>query len=1020
MKKRFGLYALVVVQFVVSHVNADAQILVSSKGDAKEPPFPHFPNEAVLEPMPEDVKKEQQNIDPQPKAFEFAPTPSGKSLEDLSVNRPLLPKASDEDNEIINFAPTPKSTARSRGSGRPLARSRGSGRPTKSRRPKQSFKTTTEKIETSSITISLSDRLAAFTNEQEEKLSGSGSFIPTPPPRRRQRKKDKKQRRKKVSESISVEKKDQSPKSAGRRRIRPPPSNKNRIRNRTKIDNISKDETSKEEKLPVKPTTRTTGETLLRSERFRKRQEAIRRLKESKAEMVRNLSRLTTSPPTTTRGRAPSRTLHETTPVIVSSMPTKFTARGNGNDIKSGRQKSRFSSFRRPDESQRTRSRSRAPPSSSNQLAAPSPVNNFKLPVFDNFKQSAVPERTRSNANRITNPNLSPQRLQPLFSEIQLPITPKPNTATSPISRQPTQPSRANRQRLRSRVRPTFQNFPERQKTRPLPTPTPQPSLIQPAAPPVVVSPIELQIDNGNVNPKFSFNYGVSDPVTGDQKSHTESRDGDVVKGRYSFVDSDGSIRTVSYTADAENGFQAVIETTPPSAGRSTAPVTETVRHLNNAHIVDNAPPINVIANPLGEAGLHPVQPIVPLPRPVTPAPSFPPVIRHQAAGLPHALSNVPGLRAEQLTEADVLLADPVTHTHPFGSHPLLPIHPGHDTPHSHPPFNQHPVIEMPSGKVLALPQQVNGIEPLFPPNAAPPILQSLPPISHSIHRPHNFGHFTNFPDITELPHRFRQPKEKRPIPAPLPNPTHHFHGDHPVPVPDQRFLSPRPVSHPTAHPIINARPHIPSPTPVHLLSHPSPPGHFHGDHPVPVPDQRFLSPRPASHPTAHPIINAKPHIPSPTPAHLLGKPIPHHRPHPIHHPPIHSLKSHIHPATVAPTPNPPRKKTHHFRGNLPIPVPNQRFISPRPIPPSFIDPHELQHLNAHHRAPKEIVHPPHHTVVNPANGNTVYPIRSLPKHAYANYHPSPSVQINSLAPSPHLKHVPFPNNSYPPSHYPF
>ena len=413
MKKRFGLYALVVVQFVVSHVNADAQILVSSKGDAKEPPFPHFPNEAVLEPMPEDVIKEQRNIDPQPKAFEFAPTPSGKSLEDLSVNQPLLPKSSDEDNEIINFAPTPKSTSRSRGS----------GRPTKRRRPKQSFRTTTETSETSSITISLSDRLAAFTNEQEEKLSGSGSFIPTPPPRRRQRKKEKKQRRKKVSESKSVEKKDQSPKSTGRRRIRPPPSNKNRIRNRTKIDISSKDETSKEEKLPVKTTSRTTGETLLRSERFRKRQEAIRRLKESKAEMVRNLSRLTTSPPTTTRGRAPSRTLHETTPVIVSSMPTKFTARGNGNDIKSGRQKSRFSSFRRPDESQRTRSRSRAPPGTSNQLAAPVPENNFKLPVFDNFKQSAVPERPRSNANRITNPNLSPQTLQPLFSEIQLPIT---------------------------------------------------------------------------------------------------------------------------------------------------------------------------------------------------------------------------------------------------------------------------------------------------------------------------------------------------------------------------------------------------------------------------------------------------------------------------------------------------------------------------------------------------------------------------------------------------------------------
>ncbi len=56
--------------------------------------------------------------------------------------------------------------------------------------------------------------------------------------------------------------------------------------------------------------------------------------------------------------------------------------------------------------------------------------------------------------------------------------------------------------------------------------------------------------------PNFHYNYGVSDPVTGDQKSHTETRDGDVVKGKYSFVDSDGSIRTVTYTADAVHGFQ--------------------------------------------------------------------------------------------------------------------------------------------------------------------------------------------------------------------------------------------------------------------------------------------------------------------------------------------------------------------------------------------------------------------------------------------------------------------------------
>ena len=65
----------------------------------------------------------------------------------------------------------------------------------------------------------------------------------------------------------------------------------------------------------------------------------------------------------------------------------------------------------------------------------------------------------------------------------------------------------------------------------------------------------------------------MSDPLTGDQKTHTETRDGDVVKGEYSFVDSDGSVRIVKYTADSIHGFQAVVETIPPR--RNTVPVAE-------------------------------------------------------------------------------------------------------------------------------------------------------------------------------------------------------------------------------------------------------------------------------------------------------------------------------------------------------------------------------------------------------------------------------------------------------------
>ncbi|ENN81509.1 cuticle protein 7-like [Dendroctonus ponderosae] len=60
--------------------------------------------------------------------------------------------------------------------------------------------------------------------------------------------------------------------------------------------------------------------------------------------------------------------------------------------------------------------------------------------------------------------------------------------------------------------------------------------------------------------PKYEFNYGVQDPHTGDHKSQHEIRDGDVVKGSYTVAEPDGTLRTVHYTADDHNGFNAVVE----------------------------------------------------------------------------------------------------------------------------------------------------------------------------------------------------------------------------------------------------------------------------------------------------------------------------------------------------------------------------------------------------------------------------------------------------------------------------
>ncbi|KAJ0179779.1 hypothetical protein K1T71_004370 [Dendrolimus kikuchii] len=80
-----------------------------------------------------------------------------------------------------------------------------------------------------------------------------------------------------------------------------------------------------------------------------------------------------------------------------------------------------------------------------------------------------------------------------------------------------------------------------------------------------VFSPAYNQAYEYYDTPRYSFNYGVADHTTGDIKSQHETRDGDVVKGQYSLVEPDGSIRTVDYTADSVHGFNARVTKTGPS-----------------------------------------------------------------------------------------------------------------------------------------------------------------------------------------------------------------------------------------------------------------------------------------------------------------------------------------------------------------------------------------------------------------------------------------------------------------------
>ncbi|KAF4527583.1 hypothetical protein B566_EDAN016090 [Ephemera danica] len=98
--------------------------------------------------------------------------------------------------------------------------------------------------------------------------------------------------------------------------------------------------------------------------------------------------------------------------------------------------------------------------------------------------------------------------------------------------------------------------------------------------------------------PKYSFNYGVSDPHTGDHKSQSEHRDGDVVKGQYSLLEADGTTRTVDYTADPVNGFNAVVT----KSGHAVHPAP-----VYKAPIVAAAPAVAYAAAPVAHYAAAPV-----------------------------------------------------------------------------------------------------------------------------------------------------------------------------------------------------------------------------------------------------------------------------------------------------------------------------------------------------------------------------------------------------------------------------
>ncbi|XP_058449955.1 cuticle protein 21-like [Malaya genurostris] len=122
------------------------------------------------------------------------------------------------------------------------------------------------------------------------------------------------------------------------------------------------------------------------------------------------------------------------------------------------------------------------------------------------------------------------------------------------------------------------------------------------AAPAAIVKTEEY-----DAHPQYSFSYDVQDSLTGDNKQQHESRDGDVVQGQYSLVEPDGTRRTVDYTADPINGFNAVVSKSADAAIVKTvaaAPVVKTiaaapayVAHAAPAYSVAHAAPAYSVAH---------------------------------------------------------------------------------------------------------------------------------------------------------------------------------------------------------------------------------------------------------------------------------------------------------------------------------------------------------------------------------------------------------------------------------------
>ncbi|TDG39272.1 hypothetical protein AWZ03_014308 [Drosophila navojoa] len=108
---------------------------------------------------------------------------------------------------------------------------------------------------------------------------------------------------------------------------------------------------------------------------------------------------------------------------------------------------------------------------------------------------------------------------------------------------------------------------------------------------PVAQHVITKAAEEYDPHPQYKYAYDVQDSLSGDSKSQVEERDGDVVRGEYSLVDADGYKRTVQYTADPINGFNAVVNREPLVKAVKTIAAAPVVAHYTAPAVVKTVAP---------------------------------------------------------------------------------------------------------------------------------------------------------------------------------------------------------------------------------------------------------------------------------------------------------------------------------------------------------------------------------------------------------------------------------------------